>query len=87
MAPISLYRKIKCSDVVSSVSTPDQMLRGFEKQYIPAGETRRYTIELPMSELRFYNIDRKYVVEPGEFEIQIGAASDDIRHRHTIRVE
>lgn len=40
-----------------------------------------------MSELRIYNIDRKYVVEPGEFEIQIGSASDDIRHRHTIRVE
>lgn len=74
-------------DVISSVSTPDRMLRAFSKQNIPAGETRTFTLTLPMQELRLYNIDRKYVVEPGDFEIQIGAASDDIKSTKTITVK
>lgn len=74
-------------DKISTVSTPDQMLRTFDKQLIPAGETRTFTLTLPMEELKLYNIDRKYVVEPGEFEIQIGAASDDIKSRKTITVK
>ena len=74
-------------DKISTVSTPDQMLRAFDKQLIPAGETRTFTLTLPMEELKLYNIDRKYVVEPGEFEIQIGAASDDIKSRKTITVK
>lgn len=74
-------------DKISTVSTPDQMLRAFDKQLIPAGETRTFTLTLPMEELKIYNIDREYVVEPGEFEIQIGAASDDIKSRKTITVK
>lgn len=42
---------------------------------------------LPVSELAFYNADMQEVVEPGEFEIQIGAASDDIRIRRNAVVE
>lgn len=74
-------------DKISTVSTPDQMLRAFDKQLIPAGETRTFTLTLPMEELKIYNIDREYVVEPGEFEIQIGASSDDIKSRKTITVK
>lgn len=74
-------------DKISTVSTPDQMLRAFDKQLIPAGETRTFTLTLPMEELKIYNIDREYVVEPGEFEIQIGAASDDIKSRKIITVK
>lgn len=74
-------------DKISTVSTPDKMLRAFQKQMIPAGETRTFTLTLPMEELKLYNIDRQYVVEPGEFEIMIGAASDDIKSSKTITVK
>lgn len=74
-------------DKVSSVATPDRMLRAFDKQLIPAGQTRTFTLTLPMQELRLYNIDRKYVVEPGEFDIMIGASSDDIKSTKTITVK
>lgn len=74
-------------DVVSSVVTPVQELRRFEKVFIPAGETRRVTFELPMRELALWNIDMQEVVEPGDFELRIGTASDDIRLRETITVK
>lgn len=74
------------NDKVSSVSTPVQMLKGFDKQLIAPGETRTFTIRLPIDELAIYNETMQRVVEPGEFEIMIGSASDDIRKTHTIKI-
>jgi beta-glucosidase len=39
-----------------------------------------------MSELALYNADMKRVVEPGQFELQVGTASDQIKLVKTIRV-
>jgi beta-glucosidase len=40
-----------------------------------------------MSELALYNADMKKVVEPGEFELQVGTASDQIKLIKTIEVK
>lgn len=74
-------------DAVSSVVTPVRELRRFEKVLIPAGETRRVTFTLPMRELALWNAAMEEVVEPGDFELQVGAASDDIRLHETITVK
>ena len=38
------------------------------------------TIEVPAERLRYWDAEKKqYVVEPGEYEFLVGAASDDIR--------
>jgi beta-glucosidase len=73
-------------DKVSSVVTPVQELKRFEKVFIRAGETVKVAFDLPISELALYNADMKKVVEPGEFELQAGTASDQIRLTKTIRV-
>lgn len=74
-------------DVVASVVTPVQELKGFEKVLIKQGETKQVTIKIPVSELALYNKEMKKVVEPGAFELQIGRASDDIRIKKMVTVD
>lgn len=74
-------------DKFSSVATPIQQLKGFKKELIKAGKKVKITIEVPVSELGLYNERMQYVVEPGEFEIQIGSASDNIVFNKTINVK
>ena len=65
-------------DCFSSVATPIRQLKGFSKQFIKAGDTATFVLRLPVSELALYNARMQEVVEPGEFELQIGSASDKI---------
>jgi beta-glucosidase len=74
-------------DKVSSVATPIQQLKAFKKELIKAGKRAKITLEVPVSELGLYNDRMKYVVEPGEFDIQIGTASDNIYFHKTITVK
>ena len=74
-------------DKVSSVVTPIHELKRFEKVFIKAGESVKVKFDLPISELALYSVDMKKVVEPGEFEFQIGTASDLIRLVKTINVK
>lgn len=74
-------------DVVSSIATPVQELKGFQKVFIKKGETAHVLISIPVSELSLFNGEMKEVVEPGAFELQIGKASDNICFKKTITVE
>ena len=74
-------------DLVSSVSTPIQQLKGFKKISLAPGESKVVEIVLPIKELALWNARMEEVVEPGDFEIQIGSASDDIRLKDTITVK
>jgi beta-glucosidase len=64
-------------DLVSSVTRPVKELKGFQKVFLRAGEKKTIEIEINPESLAFYNIDMKYVVEPGEFEIMVGSSSSD----------
>jgi len=74
-------------DKVSSVATPVQQLKAFKKQLIKKGQTATVHLEIPVSDLGLYNERMKYVVEPGEFELQIGSAADDIRITKIVTVK
>lgn len=74
-------------DIVSSVVTPIQELKGFEKVLVRKGETARVKIRIPVPELALYDKNMQKVIEPGAFELQIGRASDDIRIKKIITVE
>ncbi|NDW18350.1 glycosyl hydrolase [Dysgonomonas sp. 216] len=74
-------------DMISSVSTPIQQLKAFKKELIKSGERTKIQLEVPVSELALYNTKMQKVVEPGEFEIQIGGSSDNIAFRKTIVVK
>jgi len=74
-------------DKVSSVATPIQQLKAFSKELIRKGQTRTVQLEIPVSELGLYNERMKYVVEPGAFELQIGAAADNIHFTRVVQVK
>lgn len=64
-------------DKVGSVTRPVKELKGFQRVSLQPGESKTVTFELPISELAFWNIDMKKVVEPGEFTLWIGTNSDE----------
>lgn len=73
-------------DVVSSVVTPVQQLKGFEKLLIEPNEIKKSIIKIPVKELYLTdNMGNRYL-EEGSFEIQVGRASDDIKFNIPIYV-
>ncbi|HWI57120.1 MAG TPA: glycoside hydrolase family 3 N-terminal domain-containing protein, partial [Bacillota bacterium] len=64
-------------DRISSVTRPVKELKGFKKVALQPGETQTVTLAITPGALAFYDVNMKYVVEPGEFEILIGASSQD----------
>ena len=64
-------------DLVSSVTRPVKELKGFKKVFLQPGEKQTVELEITPAALAFYDIDMKYVVEPGEFEIMVGTSSRD----------
>ena len=64
-------------DLVSSVTRPVKELKGFRKVFLKAGEKQTVELEITPESLAFYDIDMKYAVEPGDFEIMVGTSSRD----------
>ena len=76
------------NDVESTVYTPYQQLKGFEKVELKAGEKKTVTFELDKRSFAFYNTDAQdWQVESGEFKIMIGASSRDIRLTESVDVQ
>lgn len=68
-------------DVLSSVTTYEKLLKGFERVHLNAGETKTVSFTIPRDELKLYNREMKFVLEPGEFSVMIGASSSDIKQK------
>jgi beta-glucosidase len=66
-------------DVVGSTTRPVKELKGFQKVFLKAGESKVVSFNIATSDLKFYNYDLKYDWEPGEFEIMIGGNSRDVK--------
>lgn len=75
------------ADKVASVAQPQITLRGFQKIDLKAGESRRVTFQIGFDELSIINADMRRVVEPGDFDIMIGASSQDIRLKDKLTVK
>lgn len=73
-------------DKVASMVRPVQELKAFQRVYLAPGESARLTFHIPTDMLSFTRRDGQRVVEPGEFDIRVGASSDDIRSIGLIKV-
>jgi len=73
-------------DVVASVTRPVKELKGFAKVQLAPGERAEVTFRLPLELLAFYDRHMRLVVEPGEFEVMVGASSEDIKLKGNFRV-
>lgn len=66
-------------DKVASVVRPVKELKGFQLVRLAPGETRTVSFTIDREKLSFFNDRLQWVAEPGEFDVMVGAASDDIR--------
>jgi len=66
-------------DLLASVSQPVIALKGFKKISLQPGETKEVTFEITSGMLQMLDKDLKWIVEPGDFRIMIGASSKDIQ--------
>ena len=80
---VQLYTR----DILSSVTTYEKNLAGFERVHLQPGETKEVVLTLDRKHLELLNADMKWVVEPGDFTIMAGASSEDIRLNGTLTVE
>ena len=67
------------NDVLSSTTTYEKNLRGFERVHLIPGESKRVTFQIAPDDLILINAMHERVVEPGEFKVMIGASYEDIR--------
>lgn len=67
---------------------PRQQLRGFERVFLEPGEERRVSFRFtPREAFAHYDVEKRaFAVEPGEYELQAGASSRDIRQAIRVRV-
>jgi beta-glucosidase len=63
-------------------------LRGIERLSLKAGETRHASFTLvPNQDFTHYDVEHKrYAVNDGSYEVQLGASSSDIRLKSTVVV-
>jgi beta-glucosidase len=66
-------------ELVTSVTTYEKNLRGFERIHLQPGATKTVTFTLKPEDLGLWNREMKFVVEPGKFKVMIGSGSEDIR--------
>ncbi|MYZ60100.1 beta-glucosidase BglX [Elizabethkingia anophelis] len=67
-------------DMVGSVTRPVKELKGFQKVFLKAGESKKVSFTITPEDLKFYNSELKYDWEAGEFDIMIGTNSHDVKH-------
>lgn len=73
-------------DVLASVTRPVKELRGFKRLTLQPGQSRTVRFRLKPAQMAFYDRQMQLVVEPGEFEVMVGASSHDIRLTGRFRV-
>ena len=66
-------------ELVTSVTTYEKNLRGFERIHLGPGETKTIKFVLKGDDLAVLNRQMGFVVEPGKFKVMIGSGSEDIR--------
>ena len=66
-------------DLVGSITRPVKELKGFQKIFLKAGESKTVTFKITPELLRFYDYDLKQVAEPGDFDVMIGGDSRNVR--------
>jgi beta-glucosidase len=72
--------QIYIKDINSSVIQPSKRLREFKRVTLNEGDITTVIFELDDTDFSYWDeYQKKWIIEPGEFEIMIGASSRDIR--------
>ena len=75
-------------EVQASVKRPSKELRGFQRIGLQPKEKKAVSFSLPAADLAFYDEKtKKFVVEPGVYQVMLGSSSEDIRLKGTLEVK
>ena len=70
-------------DEVSSVTRPIKELKDFKRIALSPGETKQVSFTITPDKLKFYDINMKELIEPGDFQIMVGPSS---RKHETVKL-
>lgn len=71
----------------SAIERAAKELKSFTKVELKAGETKTVTVEVPVKELAYYEVSSSsWIVEPGDYQVLVGASSRDIRGETSVSV-
>lgn len=74
-------------DIESEVIQPKKRLKRFKRVSLKPGESKTLTFNLSQEDFQYWKeTDKDWGIEPGEFEIQLGVSSEDIKLRSTIKL-
>ena len=73
-------------DVHASMTRPVKELQGFARVPLQPGESKAVHFVLHPSQMAFLDEDMRWKIEKGEFEVQVGSSSEDIRLKDSFRV-
>jgi beta-glucosidase len=79
--------QVYVNDKVADVARPVRQLVGFKRLGVPAGERRQLKFLLDATQLGYYDRQMRFVVDPGEVEVMVGASARDIRLRKTVMLQ
>ena len=74
-------------DKVSSVTTYESILRGFDRIHLKPNETKTVKFTLHPEDLEILDINMNWTVEPGDFEVLIGSSSEDIKLKDSFKIQ
>jgi len=69
-----------------NLKLPQKQLKAFKRISLKMGEIQTVNFQLSRKDLSFWNEKNEFVMEPGEIQILIGASSDDIRQKISLKV-
>jgi beta-glucosidase len=72
---------------LASVAQPVMQLKGFQRIHFNTGETKELSFLITPEMLRMFDKNMKSIIEPGNFNIMIGASSRDIRLKGNLSVQ
>lgn len=66
-------------DPIAGIARPVKELKGYQRVYIPKGETKRVVFTVNEEKLKYYDSDLKYIYDPGEFYVMVGPDSRNLQ--------
>ena len=76
--PASEVVQVYLRDEVANMTRPVLELKAFEKKALLPGESAQLNFVIPRSEWGYFNSERHWVMEPGQFEISVGTSSANL---------
>ena len=71
----------------ATVEWPAKELKAFARVSLKAGEKKTVTLEIPLKDLRYWNVEKNaWDLEHGKLQLLLGAASDDIRRQAEVTI-